>query len=340
MKISYQPVPRRSATWGFTLVELLVVIAIIGVLVALLLPAVQSARESARRVQCSNNLKQLALAGLNHESARKQLPTGGWGWHWVGDGDRGSNRHQPGGWVFNLLPYIEQQTLYEKCADGQRNVLSTLQKDGARWIVKKPISSVNCPSRRDAIAFEKPADGVFIAFNASDNPPDDNKAGRSDYAINAGDTSFIESGAGPPGSVDLGKDDEWTGWSPYGKTNGICWARSELRMRDITDGISKTYFCGEKILNPDRYLDGNDGADNETWCTGWNNDNFRSTAWPPYPDTRGYGENRIFGSIHPGAFNMAMCDGSVHAISYEIDANVHRVLGSRADGVTIDKGQF
>src|SRR5438067_4283147 len=98
---------------GFTLVELLVVIAIIGVLVALLLPAVQAAREAARRMHCQNNLKQMGLGWHNHTDVNGHLPTGGWGWGWVGDADQGVGKLQTGSWTFNILPYIEQKTIYD-----------------------------------------------------------------------------------------------------------------------------------------------------------------------------------------------------------------------------------
>src|SRR5262249_46784450 len=100
----------RRKICAFTLVELLVVIAIIGILIALLLPAVQAAREAARRSQCKNNLKQLGLACQNHLNSQRAFPSGGWGWHWVGDPDRGYGTNQPGGWTYSLLSFIEGDT--------------------------------------------------------------------------------------------------------------------------------------------------------------------------------------------------------------------------------------
>ena len=104
---------RPAGSRAFTLVELLVVITIIGVVIALLLPAVQAVREAARIGQCQNNLKQLAQGCLNHENATRRFPTNGWGPHWTGDADMGNDWLQPGGWIYNILPYIEQQSLHD-----------------------------------------------------------------------------------------------------------------------------------------------------------------------------------------------------------------------------------
>ena len=138
---------RRAGVAGFTLVELLVVVAIIGILIALLLPAVQAARESARRVQCANHLKQLALGALQHEQSHGFQPTNGWGFQWCGDPDMGFDVRQPGGWIYNILPYIEQQNLREL---GSGETLAEKRTIYLKQLCETPLQLLHCPSRRPA----------------------------------------------------------------------------------------------------------------------------------------------------------------------------------------------
>ena len=140
---------KSSSRFGFTLVELLVVIAIIGILVALLLPAVQQARESARNLQCQNNLKQQALACITHESAQQHFPSGGWGWRWQPEPDAGYGIKQPGGWIYNSLEFLEEGNLREAGAglSGEAKTQALLA------VVATPLEVFNCPSRREAIAY-------------------------------------------------------------------------------------------------------------------------------------------------------------------------------------------
>ncbi|MGI6414296.1 MAG: DUF1559 domain-containing protein [Thermoguttaceae bacterium] len=134
---------------GFTLVELLVVVAIIGIVAGLLLPAVQAAREAARRIQCTGNLKQLGLGCFAHEQTYRYFPPGGWGHSWIGDPTAGSGGNQPGGWVFNTLPYIEQHTVH----DLGLGLNSTAKKAALAKMNNTPLPLLNCPSRRRALAY-------------------------------------------------------------------------------------------------------------------------------------------------------------------------------------------
>jgi prepilin-type N-terminal cleavage/methylation domain-containing protein len=205
---------------GFTLVELLVVIAIIGILVALLLPAVQSAREAARRMQCKNHLKQMALAMHNHHTAHGFFPSGGWGWLWTGDPDRGSGKEQPAGWNYSILPFTEQQNVFDLGSDGDKDTITDTQRDGALKRDQTPISFFACPSRRSASLYPRPAGMTYHNGRAV------TEAGIMDYAANAGDTpAHWYSG---PGTIAAAATYNWDTSSAQQNT-GISYARSEVR---------------------------------------------------------------------------------------------------------------
>jgi prepilin-type N-terminal cleavage/methylation domain-containing protein len=159
---------------GFTLVEVLVVIAIIGALIGLLLPAVQMARESSRRSSCANNLRQHAVAVKLHEGAHGIYPTGGWGAVWVGDPDAGFGPKQPGGWIYNVLPFIEQPALREL----GRGLQDDAKQSAIAKLLATPIEVFNCPSRRLPRAY--PYAGASPLRNVE--PPKD--VAKTDYAIN------------------------------------------------------------------------------------------------------------------------------------------------------------
>ena len=318
---------RDSSRAGFTLVELLVVITIIGILIALLLPAVQAAREAARRLQCQNHLKQIGLAFLNHEQAHGHLATGGWGWNWVGDPDRGFDQRQPGGWAYNILPFIEQEALHNLGAGRPQS-----EKYAAmRAVAETPLATFICPSRRRVMPYPN---GQNHSYYGCDKPE---VLGRGDYAGNMGSVAYT--GGGSPSSLSDGdamSEDQWD--SSYGTTrfNGVCHRRSVVTMGMIRDGSSNTYLVGERYLNPDHYYSGQDATDDQNLYVGHDRDVLRHTCERPMQDRSGYGGQLMFGSPHAGGWNVVFCDGSVHSISYSIDLDTHRWLGDRKDHQPLD----
>ena len=224
---------------GFTLVELLVVIAIIGILVSLLLPAVQTARESGRRATCSNNVHQLALAALQHHEKNGFFPTGGWGWRWAGEPDRGFTKKQPGGWCYNILPYMDQVNLWELGRKASSNPRAAIAKR-----VGTPLTILTCASRRNPLQYPYVHGSPY--FNC-DRPT---VIARTDYAVNGGSVLCGWS-QGP----DLNTDPETFDYGSCRTTGtGICLPRGEIRT--VPDGESNTYLIGERYANPDAYMAG------------------------------------------------------------------------------------
>jgi prepilin-type N-terminal cleavage/methylation domain-containing protein len=311
----------RRSHQGFTLIELLVVIAIIGILIALLLPAVQKVREAANRARCGNNLKQMALGAHNHESVHGILPTGGWGWLWIGDPDRGADKKQPGGWVYNILPYVEQGALYKLGEGMSESEKAKINKDRMR--IPHPV--FNCPTRRTGGPYPNPAK---VYYKNAENPL--TELARADYAANAGD-QFSNEFNGGPNTLEHGDTTfNWGSPPPPEKYSGIVFLRSEIRFSQITRGISNTFLFGEKFLAPSEYTTGDDPGDNESMYVGFDNDTNRVTLYPPRRDAQGEPQpTKLFGSAHADGFNMAYCDASVPFLSYSIDPQVFKQSGNR-----------
>jgi prepilin-type N-terminal cleavage/methylation domain-containing protein len=322
-----QPLRLSGGRRGFTLIELLVVIAIIGILMALILPAVQMAREAARRVECTNHLKQLALAFQNHHDTWQHFPTGGWGAEWIGNPDRGVGKKQSGGWAFVILPYLEQHSLH----DLGQGLTGQAQKDAFTERISTPLPVFYCPTRRAASNY---ASWKFYGHPPPIEANDIDFIAKTDYAANVGDTTVVE--LAYPLSYEEG--DGSYAWDDNTTFTGICYQRSVVRMRDITDGSSNTYLVGEKYLPIDAYSSANSEGDHHGIYAGQSYDSLRSAheTFPPTPDQRQFDYYRRFGSAHPQAWHAALCDGSVRRLGFNIDGQVHHRLGNRRDGEPVE----
>jgi hypothetical protein len=344
------------------------VIAIIGVLVALLLPAIQAAREAARNAQCKNNLRQVGVGMLNYETTKGEFPAGGWGFRWMGDPDAGTGARQPGGWVFQMAPYLEQVNVTRLGGGtvGNARKVALAQQRGA------VIATFYCPTRRQPLTL--PARELCHNANSDQDVPGVVDA-KSDYAANGG-ANRLAPGNGPAPNDDL--TDCVAGFpncawdaptdaaiinTPF---NGIITGRTGAQMRQISDGTSNTIMAGEKYLPTEYYeqvtfenktghnaADDNPG-DNSSLYQGYDQDTVR---WPngriedgqpqgnlPVRDSEPVGNfpTRVqfykstgahrMGGPHASSLNLVYVDGSVHSIEFEVDAIVWNSLANREDG--------
>ena len=327
---------------GFTLVELLVVITIIGMLVGLLLPAVNMARESGRKVTCTNNLKQLQTGCLNHSQKYGFFPGGGWGSNWVGNPNNGTGQNQPGGWIYQILPFMDQDVLHEMGKGGNL----TLSASAGAAMVSMPLQALYCPTRRAYQAY--PISGAG-ASPIGITPV--TVAGRTDYAMNGGSvlpSNFPNYSPFPhfqgPSSVSGAAGFSWpllTTGNTLTSFNGIATIHSQVLDATITDNRETTYLIGEKYLSVENYVtgvdaDGNDQGDTYSAMSG---DDISTTRWAnttllPSQDRTASNNppanpSQIFGSSHGAGWHVAFCDGHVQSIGWGIDGVVHQGMASR-----------
>ena len=285
------------------------------------------------------------------------LPSGGWGPCWAGDPERGFGKRQPGGWIYSILPYIEQEQLFElgrgnqTTGTGPGSLASQVLQ-----CVGTPLTVLICPSRRPAVLYPHASPGGQPYHYRLGDVTWPALAGKTDYAANGGTTgdgTWFQSG--PANYADA---DSWSGADWAGKTGkpvnhvldtGVAATHSAFTMADITDGTSNTYLIGEKYCDPDHYLDGTSAWDDQSWDIGEDWDIIRwsgvtgdpsNASFMAMQDTPGLGYGMSFGSAHAAGFYMGFCDGSVQFIRYEINLRVHWCLGCRNDDQPIDAQRF
>ena len=332
-------VGRGSNPLAFTLVELLVVIAIVGVLVALLLPAVQSAREAARRTHCKNQLKQIGLAVLNHVDARGMFPTGGnTPWPELEDYLQGGVPFGPErqglGWGYQVLPYLEGNATHDI--------------DTTAEIASAPVGLYFCPSRRGPTASTDSTGNLRWLSDYAGAVPVDLASLQHlppvvlETVVPNSETRFwggVNAIWSVPGGLRFDGVIVRTDYNPPDATIGTPGPQGNpppTRTAQVTDGLSKTLLIGEKRLHPDDYS-GGQWHDDRGWSDGWDPDQMRATNFPLRPDTdddelddREYG--LCFGSAHPAGANFVYADGSVRVIEYETPWKLINQFAHRADG--------
>jgi prepilin-type processing-associated H-X9-DG protein len=308
---------RRRPNIGMTLVELLLVIAIIGTLVALLLPAIQSARESARRASCLNNMKQLGIAIANYESTKKQFPPGAIWDRWLPPDKR--RRH--GSILVHLLPYIEQQAIYDAFEFQQLSIDGQFFPGGAERIGSHAVDTYRCPSDNHNGMFENHLYGNVAVHN---------------YAASNGPTEVYNNDlcpcVHPWKSLEMAPIDNLENFAGPFTRLGVT-----TKPRQITDGLSKTIFMGEvrvpcSVHAQAGWAHTNNGNGYCTTLIPINYDTCSDTAPDPCHRSCTWNTDVGFKSAHPGGAQFLFGDGSVRLLHESIDHQLYQYLGAKADG--------
>jgi len=317
----------RKPLLGFTLVELLVVIAIIGVLVALLFPAIQAAREAARRSTCRNNQRQVILATINYEQSRGKLPPGNTHREWIAGSSTTVKR---AGLLVHILPYLEETNLH-RLLDLEADNTHNQRDSSGRLLSTTPIAAYQCPSEDDTFRNAEADDVALFSYGAS-----------------SGSMQPIATGDCPSMSTEWKKNalyaHEITEY-PQGTEQEFSGVFTRLGVRtmfrQITDGLSNTIFLGEVRPSCCEHV-------RAGWLHGNNGNGLFTTAIPINFDTcnpRDAGVDGChkwnstgqfgFKSAHPGGAHFALGDGSVHFLSNEVEMTMLQRLGQKDDGLPV-----
>lgn len=354
---------RARILGGFTLVELLVVIAIIGILVALLLPAVQAAREAARRMQCSNNLKQLGLAFQNYHDTHKRFPMNYVNWQ---DRPQWKGSH-----LVRLFPFMEQQPQWDLFANSWNGNPEDVRLSNGLLLRETPIPTLLCPSD----SHEPIINGGRAVTNYAGSMGAQLMQSNTGCSF-AGNIQTAVGGRnlGTPPGANQWNGEAWFGetgrrergdWGDAHRLSGVVsrgggqtstqltrWGRHSLgtwsaRLQDVTDGTAYTICAGEVIPWCGDHARNGWMHANAVWfattapinfptCPGEDGLDPSDVSNPPCNRLASWNSSMGFKSKHPGGAQFVMCDGAVIFIPDQVDYDMYQRMGDRRDGNNVN----